>query len=993
MLAQEIAPTEIGKHENIIRVAQEELANMDVLVCGRCLRAFNFVEEFQAHKEDDACEKENSSLKESLDTKPTIWAFTLWKATQLHTRRESNSSNSWALYQHWVKLEESVREPWIVAGRTIQSFGKIGHGPLQDMPVRITKTVVNPNNNNNNNNSTANSNNTSSSVSPTRRSPAGKQSTAVSQLKDTENERPKSKPGTPTPTGGTVGSLSGAVKNNNRIAIRVDPKTEQRTEEAVESIVAKRFNPRRKTHEYLVKWIDRSHNENTWEVMANLERVPYFLQMFEKQLARQKLKREKSLDALKRMQEKPSQQLSSAGGKTDSAPNSPQSSAAISPNSSGVGSSRPSRTSKTKAMDQFKQWVNESCTFEGSTSPSSANEDESATEQEWSTPTTMKRKLNHADSSAEAGNLNASNDSMDLEDLEEDLIPSHTVKRLKNGGSSVQLNKPKMQTSMQSTTPSRINGNSLSNSILGDKDTKMGDIIYTEDITSSGVFRKPEMPNTTQTKRQKIESPVRYLSHSEIVSSNRGIFRMEQTETTSAISPAPKIGSSSSAVGNTSTSSGNVPAAKRMAAARVAANNSPVTVGQRTHVLRTPGQTAQLQRRPMASSTSTPNALRQGPMPARTGARMLVTRANTPQHQQQQHQQQQQRQVVGGKAVTPEQKILQLSKSGDLKVTRKVMTREDLLAQRAAQVRQQRQQQAQAMQQQQQQQQLQHQQQQQQQQVQTQKVQQLTPLMRQQRQVNATAQAKPQPIQIEMEVEQEELTQHQAQLCPITGKLIGQEETQLQMEQEQHEEQQREQLEAAAQALLGGDQQVLTNEDGSALLVRGEDGTVYQVAGKNAEGQTILVTQGPDGEQQFAYVAAAEGEDQDVLTLDNAVAEAVAAVGQQSDPTADGGGEHILVNMTEEELAQHQAALLQQQQQHQQQQQEAAPAGSTPPTAQIHITTSDGDGTEAQIPAEVVQADLPSPGGTRRVVLLLQDGTFMMTDMADDQFKTLNIQT
>lgn len=148
-------------------VAQEELANMDVLVCGRCLRAFNFVEEFQSHKEDDACEKENSSLKESLDTKPTIWAFTLWKATQLHTRKESNSSNSWALYQNWVKLDESVREPWIVAGRTIQSFGKIGHGQLQDMPVRITKTVVNPNNNNNNN-STANSNNTSSSVSPTR---------------------------------------------------------------------------------------------------------------------------------------------------------------------------------------------------------------------------------------------------------------------------------------------------------------------------------------------------------------------------------------------------------------------------------------------------------------------------------------------------------------------------------------------------------------------------------------------------------------------------------------------------------------------------------------------------------------------------------------------------------------------------------------------------------------------------------------------------------
>lgn len=132
---------------------------MDVLVCGRCLRAYNFVEEFQSHKED-ACEKENANLKESLDTKPTIWAFTLWKATQLYTRKDAYSGNSWALYQHWVKLEDSVREPWIVAGKTIQSFGKIAHGQLQDMPVRITKTVVNPNNNASNNNI--------ANVSPTR---------------------------------------------------------------------------------------------------------------------------------------------------------------------------------------------------------------------------------------------------------------------------------------------------------------------------------------------------------------------------------------------------------------------------------------------------------------------------------------------------------------------------------------------------------------------------------------------------------------------------------------------------------------------------------------------------------------------------------------------------------------------------------------------------------------------------------------------------------
>ncbi|KAH8394048.1 hypothetical protein KR200_004186 [Drosophila serrata] len=949
MLAQEIAPTEIGKHANIIRAAQEDLANMDVLVCGRCLRAYNFVEEFQAHKED-ACEKENANMKESIDTKPTIWAFTLWKATQQHLRKDANSGNSWALYQHWVKLEESVREPWIVAGKTIQSFGKIAHGQLQDMPVRITKTVVNPNNNN-----TSNSNK-NTSVSPAKKSPSGKLPTLANQLKDTENERPKSKPGTPTPTLPT-GPSGGAVKANNRIAIRVDSKTEQRTEEPVEKIVAKRFNPRRKTHEYLVKWVDRSHHENTWEVMANLERVPYFLQMFEKQLARQKLTREKGLDALKRLQ--------TPG--TSSKPDTPAPLSPVPAPTQISPTSRPSRTSKTKAMDSFKQWVNETGGGDGSSSPSSANDDESATEQEWppaTGPSGGKRKLDHTDSSLEGSGLN---DSMELEDLEEDL-PSHTVKRLKNGGSSVQLNKPRVQPTEKQQT--KINGNSsVVNTSVTEK--KMGEIIYTEDSTSSGMFRKPEMPNTLQMvnnvnnvlenqkftnyprppfqKKEKTECPVRYLSRSEVASNTRGVFRVDNTETPPAsASPAgPTLPQKISSM----TVSGGI--TKRLPVSRP--TNSPITVGQRQQVLRTPGQgPTTIQRRPIVGGTSQVRQNQQlTPARAHPGGRVLA-RAGTQRHQvTTQH---------GGKAVTPEQKILQLSKSGDLKVTRKVVTREEMIAQRAAQARQQRQV---------------HAQQQQSSQVQIQKV------AAGRQRVAPKVNIQPTPLQMEIE---EEVQQHQAQLCPITGKLIGQEETQLQMEQEQQQEQQREQLEAAAQALLG-DQSVLTNEDGSALLVRGEDGTVYQVAGKNAEGQTILVTQGPDGEQQFAYVAAAEGDDQDVLSLDHAVAEAVQSGEVEAHGAAGAAAdEQILVSMTEEELAQHQAAALQHA--------EASATGTgTPATAQIHITTSDSDGTEAQIPAEVVQADLPSPGGTRRVVLLLQDGTFMMTEMHEEQFKTLNIPT
>lgn len=50
------------------------------------------------------------------------------------------------------------------------------------------------------------------------------------------------------------------------------------------------------------------------------------------------------------------------------------------------------------------------------------------------------------------------------------------------------------------------------------------------------------------------------------------------------------------------------------------------------------------------------------------------------------------------------------------------------------------------------------------------------------------------------------------------------------------------------------------------MIVSEEDGTIYQVAGKNAEGQTILIAQGVDGEQQRDYVATCD----DALGLESA---------------------------------------------------------------------------------------------------------------------------
>ena len=120
------------------------MTQTDVLVCGKCHTVFHFIDLFREHKED-LCAKE-SNLKDCRETKPKVWAFLLWKAAQLNNTntKDNNSghSSSWKLYQTWVKMEESVRETWVVAGKTIQSFARMGQGNLQEMPVKITKTVV-----------------------------------------------------------------------------------------------------------------------------------------------------------------------------------------------------------------------------------------------------------------------------------------------------------------------------------------------------------------------------------------------------------------------------------------------------------------------------------------------------------------------------------------------------------------------------------------------------------------------------------------------------------------------------------------------------------------------------------------------------------------------------------------------------------------------------------------------------------------------------------
>lgn len=50
-------------------------------------------------------------------------------------------------------------------------------------------------------------------------------------------------------------------------------------------------------------------------------------------------------------------------------------------------------------------------------------------------------------------------------------------------------------------------------------------------------------------------------------------------------------------------------------------------------------------------------------------------------------------------------------------------------------------------------------------------------------------------------------------------------------------------------------QSIISETVAPVELVTGEDGTVYQVAGKNEQGQTILIPQGSTGTQQCVYLS------------------------------------------------------------------------------------------------------------------------------------------
>lgn len=137
-------------------------------------------------------------------------------------------------------------------------------------------------------------------------------------------------------------------KSPINLATRTIPNKDGQTEErSVEKILAKRFNPRQRYHEYLVKWEKLDTEKNTWEPQTHFSTSRKLVDTFEVQLARQKEARAVAIakaeaDAAAAVEKEKEMRKASSNQSTNSEITSPQ---------------RLSRNSKLKALDQVKKWL------------------------------------------------------------------------------------------------------------------------------------------------------------------------------------------------------------------------------------------------------------------------------------------------------------------------------------------------------------------------------------------------------------------------------------------------------------------------------------------------------------------------------------------------------------------------------------------------------------------------------------------------------------
>ncbi|XP_033225777.1 msx2-interacting protein [Belonocnema kinseyi] len=272
----------------------------------------------------------------SNDQKAQLWAFLLWKDSQINQGANKDASNSWKLYQQWCKMEIHIRNAWIMAGKTIQTFTKINNTKMHDIArqaqlsasdgsknVVVRKIIRN-----------------GQPEEAERKGEAVKQpETKIQKIEVVESEQNKEK----------KNKLIPSVKPKSKTPKSPGENEPSDEEYVVEKILAKRLNPKKRCYEYLLKWDGYAHEFNTWEPIESVSTCKFLLEEFERNLAKQK-----ELKAAQAVQQ--AQKLNRSAANT-----SPQKALIKTENvkpgpSSAAQAGRPMRSSKTKAMDQVKQW-------------------------------------------------------------------------------------------------------------------------------------------------------------------------------------------------------------------------------------------------------------------------------------------------------------------------------------------------------------------------------------------------------------------------------------------------------------------------------------------------------------------------------------------------------------------------------------------------------------------------------------------------------------
>uniref|UniRef100_A0A2M4AJ25 Putative mucin-19 n=2 Tax=Anopheles triannulatus TaxID=58253 RepID=A0A2M4AJ25_9DIPT len=941
-MGKDIDPADIGKHADLIKKAQAEISAADVLVCGRCNTVFHLLELFRAHKENESnCRRSATSVQDCDEAQAKVWAFLLWKSAQrsLATAGESdkpNHNNSWKLYQTWVKLDESVRDTWIVAGKTIQSFARIGSGNLQEMPVKITKTILE----------------TSADAADKKPGTPGSVNRVAPQLRKPGEQLPNRpalstldpKRGTVTGTPTKPDQTSPKTPMKRAVAKRTTPETKIITEEEVEKILAKRFSPIIKMHEYLVKWSKRNNDENTWEPLTHLNSCQGMLEFFEKQLAKQKEQR--AATAARTLQQqrqtKTAGTLGTATGTTTSS-----TPTTVLPKGS-------PRTAKATAMDRVKLWTS------GSRSPG----DGDGTDGENKAGAILKRKLNDSDA--------------DNNDSSQDGLGKRARTDVSEALSKVSQSSSVKIFPISTGTAGKVTVNGAGGGAGADgtqKDGNAAEVVIKSPRDASipsGITKKPGTVGTATNTSPRGEAKVKIVNRSEAAGTH-GIFKISD-------SPTAQTTPTSSPVATTTSSAGASSAITRTVPISTNVNTASTTSGDVTtrFVRRTVDGTPQLFKQTIrkatkiVSTTPTTTAVatsgastvqRAGGAVSSAGVRTVTNNASPAGLQKTAT-------VVGGAqtrttvtpragttvttnrtgvtttktpptvvrtgisaAATPssEDKINALRKQG-LNVVKRPFAGTPGAAASPATVK---------------------------------RLPTKSATIKNDDEDEEMGDGFPGNVPIPPPSPPRALT-----LCPVTGKVLAQAEGEPTPvpspdEAEAADEKKEEESKLGEQQLTEQQlevDQMLANEDGSAFLVASEDGTLYRVAGKNADGQTILIPHGGNDEQSCLLMAAQEGEDEatnggssGVLTLNSAISEAVAMPQEEGQP------------MMEEQEAQMQMVGNQQ------------------------LTIQTEDSQDGQITAEIVQAGAPSPGGTRRVVLMLPNGSLMMTEVTDEQYQSLNL--